>query len=223
MGLVSSKVTCSPSQRTVSKALKLFLKIQDHQNAFFQKDEYFHKNNVVVENVLQKYMGVVDNNLTFIFDPDASNTIRLSESLVRQLKSWLYGPSTTLKLLCQQIVHGLGHTVLLALRKTSLGVYVTYIDPYVYPLNQCALLSHYFGAVLGVKAIPVHHPIDYRNTIEGLFVFVRQVIHKNEVTWGLELFYTAHALLKNYRHDIQAPKRTYQKLMRLGPELLGNL
>ena len=223
MGLVSCKIASSPSQRTVSKALKLFLQIQDHQNAFFQKDEYFHKNNIVVQNVLQKYMGVVANNLTFIFDPDAPNTIRLSESLVRQLKSWLYGPRTILKLLCQQMVHGLGHTVFLALKKTSMGVYVTYIDPYVYPLNQSDVLSRYFGAVLGVKAIPVHHPIGYRNTIEGLFVFVRQVIHKNEVTWGLELFYTAHALLKNYRHDIQAPKRTYQKLIRLSPELLGNL
>ena len=222
MGLVSSKIASSPSQRTVVKALKLFLKVQDQQNVFFKKDDCFHKNNIVVEHVIQKYVGVVDKNLTITFDPDAPNTIVFSESLVHYLKSWLYGRLATLKLLCQQMVHGLGHTVLLALRKTSMSVYVTYVDPYVYPLNQPNLLSHYFSAVLGAKAIPVHHSIGCRNTVEGLFVLVRQVTHRNEVTWELELFYTAHALLQNYRHDIQAPKRTYDKLIRLGPRLLDH-
>ena len=224
MGTSVSKPTKTPgSSRVLHKALQLFQKIERSQTKFFCSDASFTQNNVVVEDIIHQRLGLV--NQAFVVDIDPQNdkpsfTMSLSPELLQAIKLWLYSPSVGAQFLCSQVIHDLGHTVLIILKKRARGVDVLYMDPYNFPLKQSYLLAALLQVHGGVTTVPVTMPLKSRDTEHALwYTLGRHSFHVTKELWPLYLFYKAHNLLHNYKQIVGNPNKAYDKLTRLLPGL----
>lgn len=212
------------------KALKLFQKLEHFQTAFFCSDACFGQNRVIVESVVKKYLGIVHPNFSITIEPQNDKptfTLKLSLALIQVLKRWFVSPSVGTQILCTQLIHDVGHSVLLVLKKRAQGVYVAYVDPYAFPLKQCQLLAFVLQPLFGfAAAVPVIAPLKPRDTEGALWYMVENVTVMKRELWSLYLFYLCHEKLPNYKHLLTAtttsqhvPAKLYNKLVRLLPQL----
>lgn len=223
MGISNS--TTKDTKRTqhfLNKALQLFQKIENRQTKFFGSDVTFAQNNIVVETVVRNYLGPVNKLFHVIIEPQNDKptfTMRLSPELLREIKLWLYSPAVSAQFLCSQIIHGLGHTVLLILKKKAQGIYVLYLDPHGFPLQQSQLLAAVLSESGIVVTVPVIVPVAPRDPETALWHVVGQtsLVSMKQHMWGLYLFYTCHRLLQNYRQLLGISSKEYGKLIRLMP------
>lgn len=228
MGTSVSKPTKTPvSSRECHKALKLFQNIERSQTKFFCSDAYFSQNNVIVEAIVTQHLGSVTPAFVVHIEPQNDKplfTMSLSPELLRAIKLWLYSPSVGTQFLCSQVIHDLGHTVLIILKKRARGVDVLYMDPYNFPLKQSYLLAALLQVHGGVTTVPVMMPLTSRDTEHALWCTLgRHSFHVTKELWPLYLFYKAHNLLHNYKQITGNPYKAYDKLVRLLPGLFEAL
>ena len=224
MGTSTSKPSKTPeSSRELQKALKLFQKLERSQTKFFCGDAFFSQNNVVVEQIVKEHLGLVENSFVVHIEPQNDKpafTMSLSPELLRAIKLWLYSPSIGAQFLCNQVIHSVGHTVLIILKKRAKGIDVLYMDPYNFPLKQSYLLSALLQVHGGVTTVPVTMSLRSRDTEHALwYTLGRESFHVTKELWPLYLFYKAHNLLSNYKQIIGNAGKVYDKLVRLLPQL----
>lgn len=188
MGTSTSKPFKTPeSSRGLHKALKFFQKIERFQTKFFCSDASFTQNNVVVEAIVKQHLGPVNKVFAVNIDPHndkPSFTMSLSPELLRAIKLWLYSPSIGAQFLCSQVIHDVGHTILIILKKRAKGIDVLYMDPYNFPLKQSYLLSALLQVHGGVTTVPVTMSLRSRDTEHALwYTLGRESFHVTKELW----------------------------------------
>lgn len=226
MGTSTSKPTKpvgSSRSRELQKALHLFQNLEKSQTQFFCSDAFFSQNNMVVEQIVKQHLGIVNQAFVVHIEPQNDKpafTMSLSSELLQAIKRWLYSPSIGAQFLCNQVIHSVGHTVLIILKKRAKGIDVLYMDPYNFPLKQSFLIAALLQVHGGVTTVPVMMPLKSRDTEHALwYTLGRHSFHVTKELWPLYLFYRAHNQLSNYKQIMGNPNKVYAKLVRLLPQL----
>lgn len=219
MGVSSSKQTssCPNRSRLLQKALQLLALLQSKQTHFFQSDTLFTLNNLVVEAVMQQHYGQVHPQLVVHIQPQNDTptfTMYLSPVLQKNVLQWYHSATMGANFLCTQLIHSVGHSVLIVCKKRVQGFKVSYHDPYGFPLEQSRLLAQLYHAEDAGTPLQTN-----RDTELALWSTVSYVTRVPRELWRLYLFYTSHRVLPTYRQALHCSKHVYFKLTKLLPHL----
>ena len=234
MGLSSSKTIVNANKQKalqVTNALGLLSYLQPFQTKFFSSDETFEQSSIVVEAVIRQFLGTSKCENVIVIEPQNDKptfTMTLSLGIVNEVRHWLNSLVLGISLLCTQIIHGVGHTVVIILQKREHSIYSMYLDPRGFPLQQGHLLAKALLSSLGLVTNSVQFSHVTRDTEQALWLSVREVAKMDFDVWRLYLFSTSHNMLAShnmllsYKRQLRLNKHSskiYDKLVRLLPNI----
>jgi hypothetical protein len=208
----------------LKKALNLLSLLQPHQTKFFNSDQQFAQSHIIIKAVIQRFLGTSELQNVIVIEPQNDRptfTMALSSAFLESVKRWLQSPAIGIQLLCTQLIHGVGHTVLVVLKKRGPAIYLLYVDPYGFPLQQEILLSRLLS-VFNLSITPIPLSQKPRDAEQGLYNCVIQAatLTSNINLWKLYLFNTCYNLLPMHKKTLHLDtlsSKIYNKLIRLLP------